>query len=55
MIPQISQIKKEVGQTKPESPLKQAFCLKEMLERLLGKSKWPPPSDENVRRIIGRP
>lgn len=55
-MPKIGQIKKEVGQLKPESPLKQAFRLKEMLERLLGKTKSPPsPTDEHVRRIIGRP
>jgi hypothetical protein len=54
-MPPIGQIKKEVGQVKPESPLKQAFRLKEMLERLLGKTKWSSPPDENVRRIIGRP
>ena len=54
-MPQIDHIKKEVGQTKQESPLKQAFRLKEMLERLLGKTKWSSPPDDNVRRIIGRP
>lgn len=48
----INRIKKIVGKEPPESPLDRAFRFKLMLEELRGKR---PPTDEHIRRIIGRP
>jgi len=47
----ISRIKKIVGHEKKESILDRAFRFKLMLEEFRGKR---PPSNENLRRIVGR-